>query len=55
MVANLNIWLSAIGSFLVASVLPAAILFAVGVVLIRIVITIVTRFLEKSKLEIFNL
>jgi small conductance mechanosensitive channel len=51
MVANLNIWLSAIGSFLVASVLPAAILFAVGVVLIRIVITIVTRFLEKSKLE----
>lgn len=51
MITNINLWLSGIGTFLIASVLPAAILFAVGVLLIRIVITIVTRFLEKSKLE----
>ncbi len=51
MITTLNLWLSGIGTFLIASVLPAAILFAAGVLLIRIVITIVTRFLEKSKLE----
>ena len=48
---TIALWAAGIGSFLVASVLPAAILFAVGVLLIRIVISIITRFLEKSKLE----
>ena len=51
MFANINLWLSAIGSFLIASVLPAAVLLVAGVLVIRIVITIVTRLLEKSKLE----
>lgn len=51
MIPNLNIWLSTIGTYLVASVLPAAILFAAGVLLIRIVINLVTKLLEKSKLE----
>ena len=51
MFANMNLWLSAIGSFLIASILPAAVLLAAGVLVIRIVIAIVTRLLEKSKLE----
>ena len=51
MITKLTMFLSGIGTFLVASVLPAAILFAIGVLLIRIVLNIVTKFLEKSKLE----
>ena len=48
---NISLWLSSLGSFLMASVLPAAILFAVGVLVIRMVVKIVNTFLEKSKLE----
>jgi len=48
---TIALWAAGIGSFLVASVLPAAILFAVGVLLIRLVIGLVTKLLEKSKLE----
>ena len=51
MFANISLWLSGIGTFLVASVLPAAILLAIGVLVIRMVINIVNRLLEKSKLE----
>ncbi len=51
MLTNFTLWLTGIGTFLAASVLPAAILFAIGVLLIRIVINIVTKFLDKSKLE----
>ncbi len=51
MITKLTLFLSGIGTFLAASVLPAAILFAIGVLLIRIVLNIVTKFLEKSKLE----
>ncbi len=51
MITNLDIWLSAIGTFLMASVLPAAFLFAVGALLIRIIINLVTKFLDKSRLE----
>ena len=48
---TITLWLTGISSFLVASVLPAAIIFAVGVLLIRLVIGLVTKLLEKSKLE----
>lgn len=51
MIANVALWLTGVGSFLAASVLPAAILFAIGVLLIRIVINLVTKFLDRSKLE----
>ena len=51
MITKLTLFLSGIGSFLAASVLPAAIIFAIGVLLIRIVINLVTKLLDKSKLE----
>ena len=51
MFANISLWLSGIGTFLLASVLPAAILLAIGVLVIRMVISIVNQLLEKSKLE----
>lgn len=48
---TIALWFAGISGFLVASVLPAAIIFAVGVLLIRLVIGLVTKFLERSKLE----
>lgn len=48
---TIALWFTGISSFLVASVLPAAVIFAVGVLLIRLVIGLVTKFLERSKLE----
>lgn len=51
MITKINLFLSGVGTFLAASVLPAALLFAVGVLLIRIVMNIVTKFLGKTKLE----
>lgn len=44
-------WLSLLGAFLAGKVLPAAIIIAVGILLIRLVMKIVVRALEKSKLE----
>lgn len=51
MIAKLTAFLSGVGTFLAASVLPAAIIFAIGVLLIQIVVGFVTKLLEKSKLE----
>ena len=51
MIDTISLWIAGIGTFLVASVLPAAILLAVGMLVIRMVINIINRFLEKSKLE----
>lgn len=48
---TIALWIAGIGSFLTASVLPATIIFAIGVLLIRMVISLVTKFLEKAKLE----
>ncbi len=51
MFAMIGTWLSVLGAFLAAKVLPAAIIFAVGVLVIRTVMNIVRKTLEKSKLE----
>lgn len=48
---TITLWLKGISNYLVDSVLPAAIIFTVGVLLIRIVIGFVAKFLAKSKLE----
>ena len=48
---DIQLWLTTFGAFMVASVLPAAILFAVGVLLIRIAMKLCSRILEKTKLE----
>ena len=51
MMDTITLWIAGISTFLIGSVLPAAILLAVGILVIRIVLTIVTRLLERSKLE----
>lgn len=43
--------LSMLGTFIVATLLPAVVIFAVGVLLIRMVMKLLTKLLEKSKLE----
>lgn len=48
---TIGTWLSLLGSFLVATVLPAAIILAAGILLIRMVMQLVTKTLEKSRLE----
>ena len=45
------LWLSAAGTFIVASLLPAAVIFVVGVLLIRMVLKLATAILTKSKLD----
>lgn len=44
-------WLADTGYFLLHSVLPAAILLAIGILLIRMVMGIVKKLLERSRLE----
>ena len=44
-------WLTVAGTFLTASLLPAAVLLALGILVIRLVMGIVTKMLEKCKLE----
>ena len=44
-------WLSMAGTFAVAKLLPMVILAVLGVLAIRIVLNLVRKFLEKSKLE----
>ena len=44
-------WLAGIGGFLVAGIVPAAIILAIGIVLIHLVMRIAVKALEKSKLE----
>ncbi len=48
---TITLWFAGISGFLVSSVLPAAVIFAIGVLLIRIIMGFVSRFLTKSKLE----
>ncbi|MBO5952863.1 MAG: mechanosensitive ion channel [Oscillospiraceae bacterium] len=48
---TINAWLSGMGGFLLATVLPALLIFVVGVVLIRLVLKLVAKALTKSKLE----
>ena len=44
-------WIYSIGFYLLHTVLPAAVIFAVGVLVIRMGLKLVTKILEKSKLE----
>ena len=47
----ISLWLSAAGTFIMASLLPAAVIFVVGVLLIRAGLKLVTAILTKSKLD----
>lgn len=51
MIDKLNGWLSTMADFLVTVVLPALIIFVVGTLIIRAVMKLITKLLEKSKLE----
>lgn len=51
MLNTIETWLSALGTFLTANALPAAIILAVGILVIRIIMKLVERTLEKTKLE----
>ena len=51
MMEMLNRWLSGMGSFLLVTVLPALVILVVGVVVIRSVLKLVAKALEKSKME----
>ena len=44
-------WFASLGSFLLASALPAVILLVIGILVIRVVMQMVGKVLEKSKLE----
>lgn len=44
-------WLAGIGDYALRSVLPAVLLLVVGLIIIRIIMTLVTKGLERSKLE----
>ncbi len=46
-----NVWFSAVGTFLLANILPAVALLAIGILLIQILLKVVGKILEKSKLE----
>ena len=48
---NFTVWLESAGAFLAASVLPAALILAAGLLIIRIVLKLITGLLERSKLE----
>lgn len=44
-------WLSLAGTFLAANILPAAIITVIGILLIRLAMKVLTKLLEKTKLE----
>lgn len=48
---TVNEWLSGVGSFLLNTVLPALVIFVVGVIIVRVVMKLVNKTLEKSRLE----
>ena len=48
---TVTLWLSGISGFLISAVLPAAVIFAIGILLIRATIGFVSKLLAKSKLE----
>ena len=48
---DLSTILSAFGAFLIASIVPAVIIFAVGMLVIHLILEVVNRVLKKSKLE----
>jgi small conductance mechanosensitive channel len=51
MIEGILIWFNALLNYILLTVLPAALIFAVGVLLIRIGMKLVTSILEKSKME----
>ena len=51
MIEGILIWFNALLNYILLTVLPAALIFAVGVLLIRIGMKLATSILEKSKME----
>ena len=51
MIDTITIWINGILNFVLISVLPAAVIFVVGALLIRVAMKLVTAILEKSKME----
>ena len=51
MIGEIMNWLSVLGTFTVAKILPMVILAALGILAIHVVLKIVKKMLEKSKLE----
>ena len=51
MIANIFDWLNMLSAFAVASVLPAVILLVAGILVIRAVMGVIQKCLDKSKLE----
>lgn len=44
-------WLNSVGEFALHELLPAALILVIGLIIVKIVLTVVTKMLEKSKME----
>lgn len=44
-------WLNSVGDYSLHKVLPAALLLVIGLIIVKIVLTVVTKLLKKSKME----
>ena len=49
--SDLSLWVASATSFLVSAVLPAALIAVVGIVIVRLILQLVNKALEKSKLD----
>ena len=51
MLSTINIWLAELSGFALSRIVPALLILVIGILVIRIVMKVLQRFLEKSKLE----